>query len=414
MGGSINQSFIVYLSSYPPRKCGIAIFTQDLTTAMDEIANPIIKSKIIALNDNGNSYYYNDNVISKIDDDNIQSYLEAAQRINEDNKVKLVNIQHEFKLFGSDYGDNLVAFFEAVKKPVITTLHCVLPEPSKHRIDIVQAIAKNSEYLVILSKSAIKILKEDYDIKDKKIVFIPHGIHDVPFEDNINLKEDLDYKDRIILASFGFLRPGSGERSSGKGYEYVLEALSDIIKQFPNLLYLIIGVTHPKVLKKEGERYREFLESKVRELGLEKNVEFINKFVGLGELFQYLKATDVYICSPLNPNQIASGTLSYAMGCGCVVVSTPFLNAKDILTEERGILLDDFKNPSLFSKAIIKLLSNPTLRNKMKKNAYEYTRQMIWPNVALEYLRVFNKVIKLSEGVVKIPSIKPNDYPTFN
>ncbi len=397
------QSVITFLSTYPPRKCGIAAFTQDLSTAIDKIANPKLKSKIIALNDNGSSYDYSDGVLYQINDICSEDYIKAAQRINENDKIKLVNVQHEFKLFGSDYGDNLIAFLEAVKKPVITTLHCVLPGPSKHRIDIVQAIAKNSEYLVVLSKSAIKILKEDYDIKDKKIVFIPHGIHDVPFEENVNLKEDLGYKDRIILASFGFLRPGSGERSSGKGYEYVLEALPDIIKQFPNALYLIIGVTHPKVLKKEGERYRESLESKVRELGLEKNVKFINKFVDLEELFQYLKATDVYICSPLNPNQIASGTLSFAMGCGCAIVSTPFLNAKDILTEERGILLDDFKNPPLFSKAIIKLLSNPTLRNKMKKNAYEYTRQMIWQNVAAEYLRVFNKVIKLSEGVAKIP-----------
>ena len=393
MGDIINQSFVVYLSSYPPRKCGIASFTQDLTAAMDEIANPIIKSKIIALNDNGNSYYYNGNVISQIDDANPKSYLKAAQKINEDDKIELVNIQHEFKLFGSEYGDNLISFFEALKKPVITTLHTVLPAPSLYRKEIVQSIAKNSKYLVTLSKSAIKILREDYDLKDAKIVVIPHGIHDVPFEENENLKENLGYGDRNLLTSFGFLRPGNGERSSGRGYEYVLEALPDIIRQFPNVLYLIIGVTHPKVLKKEGERYREFLESKVRELGLEKNVKFINKFVDLEELFQYLKATDVYICSTLNPNQIASGTLSYAMGCGCAVVSTPFLNAKDILTKERGILLDDFKNPSLFSEAVIKLLSNPLLKNKMKKNAYLFTRHMIWKNVATNYLRVFNEVI---------------------
>ena len=393
MGGGINQSFIVYLSSYPPRKCGIASFTQDLTVAMDKIANPRIKSKVVALNDNGNSYYYNGNVISQIDDANLQSYLGAAQKINEDDKIKLVNVQHEFKLFGSDYGDNLVTFLEALKKPVITTLHSVLPAPSEHRKNIVQSIAKNSKYLIVLSRSAIKILKEDYNLKDTKIVFIPHGIHDVPFEENGNLKEDLGYKDRIILTSFGFLRPGNGERSSGRGYEYVLEALPDIIRQFPNILYLIIGITHPKVLKKEGERYREFLESKVRELGLEKNVEFINKYVDLEELFQYLKASDVYLCSPLNPNQIVSGTLSYAMGCGCAIISTPFLNAKDILIEKRGILLDDFKNPTLFSKAIIELLSNPTLRNKMKKNAYLFTRHMVWKNVATNYLEIFNKVI---------------------
>ena len=360
---------------------------------MDKIANPRLKSNIIALNDNGNSYYYNGNVISQIDDANHKSYLKAAQKINENDKIKLINIQHEFKLFGSDYGKNILVFLKAIKKPVITTLHTVPPAPSLYRKKIVQSIAENSEYLIVLSQSAINILKDDYNLKDEKIVFIPHGIHDVPFEENGNLKEDLSYKDRLILTSFGLLTPGDRERSSGKGYEYVLEALPNIIKQFPNVLYLIIGITHPKVLKKEGERYREFLESKVRELGLEKNVKFINKFIDLEELFQYLKATDVYLCSTLNQNQLVSGTLSYAMGCGCAVISTPFLSAKYMLTEERGILLDDFKNPPLFSKAIIKLLFDRTLRNKMKKNAYLFTRHMIWKNVATNYLRVFNKVI---------------------
>ena len=397
MDDKINQSVIVYLSSYPPRKCGIASFTQDLATAMDYIANPKIKSKVIALNDNGNSYSYNGSVISQISDIDNQSYLDAAQKINEDDNIKLVNVQHEFKLFGSDYGDNLIQFLEAVKKPVVTTLHTVLPWPSVHRINIVQSIAKNSEYLNVLTQSAIKILKEDYGIKDKKIVFIPHGIHDIPFQKNGNLKELLGYQDRIILTSFGFLRPGNGVRSSGRGYEYVLEALPEIVKQFPNVLYLIIGVTHPKILKKEGEKYREFLEYKVRNMGLENNVKFINKYVKLEELFQYLKATDVYICSALNTDQIVSGTLAYAMGCGCAVVATPFLHAKDILTPERGILLDEFRKPELISKAVIKILSNPKLKQNLRKNAYSYTRHMTWNNVALAYKNVFEKYIPMSE-----------------
>jgi len=385
------QSFVIYLSSYPPRKCGIATFTQNLSIAMDKIANPRIKSKIIALNDNGNSYYYSNDVLYRINDVDVEDYIKAAQRINENDKIKLVSVQHEFKLFGSDYGDNLLVFLETLKKPVITTLHTVLPDPSDQRKKIIQLISLHSEYLIVLSQFAVKILREDYDIEASKIIVIPHGIHNVPYEQNLHLKKSLGYKDRILLTSFGFLRPGRGERSSGRGCEYVLDALPDIIKQFPNVLYLIIGVTHPNTLKVEGEKYREFLENKVKDLGIEKNVKFINKYLDFSELLLYLKATDVYVCSTINPSQIVSGTLSYAMGCGCAVISTPFVYAKELISDNRGILLDDFKNPGLFSKAIIKLLSNPTLRNKIKENAYSSTRHMMWENVAQNYKNVFNK-----------------------
>lgn len=399
MSDSINQSIIAYLSTYPPRKCGIATFTQDLTTATDKIANPRIKSKIIALNDNGNHYNYDDDVISQINDTDTQSYLDAAQRINKDDGIKLVNVQHEFKIFGSDYGENLIIFFKAVKKPVITTLHTVLQGPSKQRRKIMQLIAQYSTHLIVMTQSAVEILKEDYGIEDSKIIAIPHGIHDVPYEENTTLKESLGYKDRILLISFGFLRPDKGARSSGRGYEYVLDALPNIIKQFPNVLYLIIGITHPRTLKEEGEKYRKFLKSKVKEKSIENNVKFINKYVTLYELFRYLKASDIYICSSLNPDQIVSGTLSYALGCGCAVVSTPFSHAKEILTPELGLLLDDFRNPRLISDAVIKILSDSNLRDKIRKNAYSSTRHMTWHNVALSYKKLFEDHIPISENL---------------
>lgn len=388
-----DRHLILFLSSCVPRKCGIATFTQDLSSAVDELPNSELKSKFIAINDNGN-YEYQDDVILQINEKEVSDYIKTAKKINSMPNVRQVSIQHEFKLYGSDHGENLLSFLEVLEKPVITTFHTVLPYPSKKRKEVVRKIAEKSNQIVVMANKAIKILREDYDVPDSKITIIPHGIHEVPTRNNPYGKEKLGYKDRILLTSFGFLRPGRGARSSGRGYEYVIDAMPEIVRKFPNMLYLIIGVTHPKILKAEGETYRNFLESKVKDLGLEEHVKFINKYLSLDELFVYLKSTDIYICSSLNLEQITSGTLSYAMGCGCTVVSTPFLYAKEIVTPERGILLDDFKKPELFSKAVIKILSNPSLKKKMGENSYEYTRHMVWSRVAGSYLEVFNKHAK--------------------
>ena len=394
MNKSSDHSIVVYLSTYPPRKCGIATFTQDLSTAIDKVANPRIKAKIIALNDNGNSYNYSDDVIFQINDTNTEDYLKVAQRINENDKIKLVSVQHEFKIFGSDYGEHLLVFLEAVKKPVIITLHSVLPSPSDYRKKIVKSIANKSACLVVMNKFAVEILRTDYALKDSKIIVIPHGIHDVLYKPNMPIKKYLGYADKQLLISFGFLRPGRKERSSGRGYEYVIDALPKIINKFPNVLYLIIGITHPKTLKKEGEKYRYFLENKVKELSLEKNVKFINRYVTLEELIQFLQATDIYISSSLNPDQIVSGTLAYAMGCGRAIVSTPFLHAKEIVSQERGLLVK-FRDSELFADAIIKILSDPGLKEEMGRNAYSYTRHMTWSSVALDYKKVFDNYIKI-------------------
>ncbi len=384
-----DQSIVVYLSTYPTRKCGIATFTEDLSGAIDKIANPRLKSKIFALNNNGNSYNYSDDVIFQIEENSVQDYKEIAKKIHAMDNVQAVSIQHEFKLYGSDHGENLLSFIEEIKKPVITTFHTVLPYPSEKRKNIVRSIVEKSEYVVVMAKKAIEILREHYDLPDSNIVVIPHGVHNVPFEVNGIGKERIGYKDKILLTSFGFLRPGRGERSSGKGYEYVLEALPKVIEKFPNVLYLIIGVTHSKTLKVEGEKYRYSLEKKVKDLGLENHVKFINKYLSLDQLLQYIKATDIYICSPQNPYQITSGTLAYAMSCGRATVSTPFIHAKEDVTPERGILVE-FRDSKSFTDAIIKILSNSELKKKMERNAYEYTRHMTWPNTALSYMKLLN------------------------
>lgn len=389
------SSCILHVSTYPPRKCGIATFTQDLLNAMNKRFNPSITSKILVMNnEDSRKFEYPKEVLFRINDSETQEYVDVARKINEMDEIKVVNVQHEFKIFGFDYGENLLPFLETLKKPSFITFHTVLPAPSEKRKEIIRSIAENSTCLIVVNNIAVEILRNDYGLKKTNIEVVPHGIHEVSFEPSIVSKKKLGYEDRILLSSFGFLRSGKRRKSSGRGYEYFLEALPEVIEKFPNVLYLIIGETHPVIRKKEGEKYRNFLKRKIRALGLEKYVKFINKYVSLDELLLYLKATDIYISSSLNPEQISSGTLSYAIGCGCAVVSTPFLNAKDAVTLNRGILLEDFRKPELFSEAVIKILSNPSLREKMEKNAYEYTRQMTWSNVAESYMKLFNKYAK--------------------
>ncbi|MCK4492162.1 MAG: glycosyltransferase [Candidatus Altiarchaeales archaeon] len=401
------SSWILYMGTYPPRECGIATFTRDLAKAMNEKFNRGVRSKILAINNDETSIYnYPKEVIFQVNDTDVQGYIEIAEKINETDSIKLISIQHEFGIFGGEYGNHLISFLETVSKPVVTTFHTVLPNPNPTLRSVVNKIAQRSAGIVVMTNRAVGILRNDYGLTKKDIVVIPHGIPAVPFDSNTKKKKKIGYEDRLIISSFGMMNPG-------KGYEYVIESLPAVIEGFPNLLYLIIGETHPVVRKREGEHYRNFLERKVKKLGLEKHVKFYNKYVNLSEIIDYLKATDVYVSSSTDPNQIVSGTLSYAMGCGRVVVSTPTLHAKEAVNPERGILLDEFNNPKLFASSIIQILSNPSLKEAMEKNAYAYTRHVTWPNVALSYLTVFERYIGVSEKYGKLPKIKLRHLTTL-
>ncbi|MFH1664100.1 MAG: glycosyltransferase family 4 protein [archaeon] len=374
---------ILYMGTFPPRECGIATFTRDLTNAMDKKFSPIIKSRILAMNDNSTATYnYPKNVLLNISDDNISEYIDTAKKINKMDSIKLVNIQHEFGIFGGQCKDYLNAFLDTINKPVVITFHSILPEPDSKLKKVVQCLAKKSSCLVVMTKNAVEILRNDYGIKTP-IEVIPHGIPTVSFGSNAKEKKKIGYKNNIILLTFGML-------NAGKGCEYVIDALPKLTKKFSNLLYLIVGETHPIVRQNEGEKYRNFLKNKVKELGLQKNVKFYNKYVKLSEIVQYLKAADIYICSNNDPYQAVSGTLAYAMGCGRAVISTPFVHAIEAVNPKRGILVE-FNNPHSFENAIMKLLSDPKLKEKMERNAYSYTRHMTWPNIALSNIKVFNK-----------------------
>ncbi|MDD5700042.1 MAG: glycosyltransferase [Candidatus Nanoarchaeia archaeon] len=389
---------VVFLSTYPPRECGIATFTKDLVTSINQRLPKNTKTGIIAMNSNGvNIYNYPPEVIYQIRDTDMNDYIEAARQINESPRIKLVNIQHEFGIFRGTWGDYLLAFLEIVNKPVIITFHSILPNPNSKLRKVVRAICEKVDEVVVMTNKGIEILRNIYHV-NTPIHLIPHGIPKVSFTDQSAEKSRLGYEGKTILSSFGMI-------SSGKGYEHVIEALPNIVRKYPELIYLIIGETHPIVRKEEGEKYRNFLVDRIRELKLEKHVKFYNKYLTLDEIVQYLKLTDVYISSGTNLNQITSGTLPYAMGCGRAVVSTSFLHAQDLVSEERGILVGS-GNPKSYEKAILDILENPDLRKQMEKNSYYYTRPMTWPNVAMHYCDVFSRHLDLGDKEIEsLPEI---------
>ncbi len=392
---------IIYLSTFPPRECGIATFTQDLTDTMDNLLEPVIESRIAAINpDDISRYHYPRKVIFQIDQNSRQEYIKTAEEINAMDDVKLVNIQHEFGIFGGEYGFYLLAFLDALKRPSIITFHSVLPSPNPKLYDVVKLISEKSSGLIVMTNRSKEILVREYGISEDKISCIPHGIHSMPYISSIKQKYVLSFFKRTTLLTFGFL-------SRGKGIEYVIEALPKVVNAYPDFLYIVLGVTHPGVLKEEGESYRNFLIEKVLALKLSSNVNFYNEYADLDKLLQFLKATDIYISTSLDPNQAVSGTLSYALGVGRPVISTPFAQAKELVTQKTGILVN-FKDPDSYAEAIIKLLKELQLREQLGKNAYFRTRNMTWDNVALEYSKLFSKysnnVAEVSE-YKKIPRI---------
>ncbi len=399
-GAGQNKSWIVCLATFPPRQCGIATFTADLTRAIDQTLGPSIKSKVVAMNLTEVSHLpYPDKVIFQISQQSEQDYINAATKLNRLKEVKLVNIQHEFGIFGGEYGSHLLKFLEKIQKPVVTTLHSVLPAPDESMRHIVQTIMKYSKGIIVMTHSSKKLLQNDYGLDPDRIQVIPHGIHNVPYRTSEHAKSALGISRKLVLSTFGLLGPG-------KGIEYVIEALPRVVAQFPKLRFLIAGVTHPVVLEQEGENYRHTLIKKVYALGLKDYVSFFNTYLDLNGLLRFLEATDIYISPSLNPNQTVSGTLSYALGSGRPVISTAFAQAKEDITDDVGILTD-FKNPPAFTDAIIKLLGNGELRLQMGKNAYFRTRHMTWENVALAYLKYFSQFAPdLIQSQRKLPTIK--------
>ena len=379
---------ILYVSSYPPRECGIATFTKHLTDAIDKEYNPGLKSKILAINANGTSIYnYPKKVIMQLNETDMEDYLNRANEINKMSHVKVVNIQHEYGLFEGEWGSYLLPFLELLTKPIVTTFHTVLPEPDAKLMKITQAIAQKSNSLVVMTKSAAKLLEEIYEVPKRKISIIPHGVDHISFPSKSSAKKRLNLSGRTILSTFGML-------NRDKGIEYAIEALPEIVKKHPDVLYLVLGATHPVVRRQEGEVYRNKLKRLIYKLELKNHVKFYDKYLTDQEKIEFLKATDIYISPTLNPLQAVSGTISEALSCACPIIATANQYAKDVIDESRGILVD-FENSQEIENGLFFLLNDKKKRKEMGKNAYFFSRHMTWQNVALSYFETFNSHAKI-------------------
>jgi len=402
-----NSNWIIYFSTFPPRECGIATFTKDLVNVFDELFSPREKSKVLALDySKSDALLYSKPVIMQIRQTEKDDYAEAAQKINKLPQVKLVCIQHEFGIHGGENGSNLFFFLREIKKPVVITLHTVLPPSSQFYDGYKEVMKIINEYvrlIIVMTETSKNILVRDYFINPDKIRVIPHGIHASQYQDTAKAKTMLKLSNQAVVSTFGFL-------SRGKGIEYAIEAMSEIVKKIPQAVYHVCGVTHPVILKKEGEVYRNELIKKVSELGLDKNVEFHNEYFSTTKILQILRATDVYLSISLDPNQAVSGTLSYALGSGRPVVSTAFAQAKEDVTEEVGRLVE-FRNPKAIAVAVIELLEDDALRKKMGELAYFRTRHMTWQNVALSHMQEFKSIVSEFRIMEKnLPKIKLKQF----
>jgi len=382
---------IVFLSTYPPRECGIATFTQDLLKSSQKFLGPLVECKVAALNLSPlDTYKYPKEVEWEIDQNSKIDHLNLAKTLNKDEQISGVIIQHEYGIFGGLEGKILLSFMQACKKPMLVTLHTTLPTPSPEMKSVTARIIELASTVVVLTNKSKDIIENLYPQSLGKVFVVPHGIHPSVFSDPKKLKVKLELENRIVLTTFGLL-------SRGKGIEYALQALPKIIKKYPSVLYLILGETHPIIRHNEGEKYRLELAKLVTELDLEKHVKFYDQYFSLPDLLEFLKATDIYIATSINPNQTVSGTLSYALGTGLAVVSTEFAQAKEIVTPETGRLVPIKDSPAL-TQAILDLLSDKKRLEQMHLNAYRMTRPMLWSNVAEEYLTLLERMV--------VPAIK--------
>jgi glycosyltransferase involved in cell wall biosynthesis len=377
---------VLFLGSFPPRECGIATFTKDIVDSYD--ARFGTKSEVIAIDEPGaDERAYGSEVIAHLTQDNRASYLDVAQLVNA-HAADTLNIQHEYGLFGGTDGEWIVDLLSAVDKPTVVTLHTVLPEPTPNHMRVTRAICEHADAIVVLSETGRDILIERYGVDATKVRVIHHGVPDVPFRDTDGAKASFGMGQRMVISTFGLI-------NRGKGLEYAIDAMRTIVQHHPEALYLILGETHPVIRRNEGESYRESLQAKVVEYGLEENVKLVNHYLDFDELVNYLGATDIYLTPYLNPVQIVSGTLAYAFGCGKAIVSTPYLYAEELLAHGRGFLVD-FRDANSIAETIVALLDDPSLRRSTERRAYRFGRQMTWPHVAASYGHLFSELLPKS------------------
>ncbi len=398
---------VAYVGTYPPRACGIATFTRDLSEAIGQ-SQQHISSAIMAITDEDTHDAYPNLVHWTIDQHDPHSWQRAAEQLNRA-PVDLVCIQHEFGIYGrfdpgGRFTDYLAGFLQRIAKPVVTTLHTVLPQPPPDLRQAIRLLHDHSAAVVTMVNQARRILTQDYGLTAGRLHTIPHGVPEAPWVPPERAKKLLGLDGHTILSTFGLL-------SQGKGIEYAIRALPSVLQQHPDVLYLVLGATHPEIRRSEGERYRHMLLDLVESLHLRQSVRFVNQYLTQQEVVRYLQATDIYLTPYTQRNQITSGTLAYALGCGKVAVSTPYLYAVEALSEGRG-LLAEFGNPESFAACINRLLEHESERWQCERRALVYGMRMGWSEVGAQYARLFGQVAGWSGASIPMGLLDPGERTT--
>ena len=390
MSTSKNHFEILFVTSYPPRECGIATYSQDVMNAITNKFGKSLKVSICALENDYEQFQYPQEVKYKLNTSRAEEYVNVADQINATKEIDAVMVQHEFGFYANHEHDFL-EFLYRLSKPACLSFHTVLPGPNENLKANVKNIVAGCQSVVVMTKNSKDLLVEHYGITEEKIEVIPHGTHLVKHASKNALKSKYNLLGKKVLSTFGLL-------GSGKRIETTIEALPAIVKENPNVVFLVIGKTHPIILKNEGEVYRQSLQKRIKELNLEEHVKFVNKYVALDELLEYLQLTDIYLFTSSDPNQAVSGTFSYAMSCGCAIVSTPIPHAKEMLQNGAGMLVD-FGNSRQLSETVIRLLRDPELRRNTSLNALHTIASTAWENSAIAHALLFEK---LSENRISL------------
>lgn len=374
-------SRIAVVGNYLPRHCGIATFTTDLC---DAISSECGAARLFAvpMNDTESGYDYPERVRLTVAQDDLSSYKQAADFLNFTN-FDVVCLQHEYGIFGGPAGSHILALLRRLRMPVITTLHTVLRDPTPDQRRVMEEIAALSDRLIVMSELSSQFLQEIFKVPGSKIDMVPHGVPDLPFLDPNFFKERFDVEGKAVLLTFGLLSPN-------KGIENVIQAMPHILSQHKNVVYIVAGATHPHILRREGDHYRESLQALAKEIGVESNVFFHNRFASPAEMAEVIGAADIYITPYRYEAQVVSGTLAYALGAGKAIISTPYWHAIELLDDRRGALVP-FQDPEAIARKAVELLDTPAVRHAMRKRAYLYSRDMVWKKVALAYMGSFER-----------------------
>ena len=395
---------ILLITSYPPRECGIATYSQDLLNALKAKFNESFSIRVCAIETKQMGYSYPDEVQNTVDTMKTDEFEKLADTINYSGNISMVLVQHEFGLFRDN--DLFIQFLVSLDKPVAVVFHTVLPYPDEKMALAVRNIAAASSAIIVMTNNAEKVLRETYEIPAYKINVIPHGTHLVQHKSKDQLKKKYDLSGRKVLSTFGLL-------SSGKGIETTLNALPEICRENPEVMFLIIGKTHPEIIKSQGEIYRESLEVKIEELGIHDHVRFVNRYLPLEDLLEYLQLTDIYLFTSIDPHQTVSGTFSYAKSCGCPIISTPIPHAMEVLSENTGIIVD-FQQPGQLSEAVNRLMGDEKLRATFSANALQRIAPTSWENSAILHAKLFERLCRLPHHLMMARNTPKSIHLTYS